>query len=372
MVRVAAAVLLSIWLQSAAQAQGRFALLIGNQSYNAKVGPLKNPHNDIVLIGAALERLGFKIMLVKDADYKAIDTAIKRHIQTVRREGEGAVSFFYYSGHGAADPDTKLNYLIPVDVANADDDDLWTNSLNLNNLVEGLRFQAPAATHYVVFDACRNELNLTRKGKKALGDKGFVPIAYTPGVLVAYATAPGKTADDRGSDSGPYAKALAEEILKPGVEAMTMFRRVSLRVNREIGQDPWMSTSTLPEIYFAGVPAAGAPPPPVPAPSEAERAWSLIRDSTSLDVLKAFIARYADSFHAELARARIEELRKQQAAVPPSPPVEAKRPVSYPPTPSQSEINTECSKRADAKQLHGEPRKAFRARCKDELARGRL
>jgi hypothetical protein len=46
----------------------------------------------------------------------------------------------------AADPDTKINYLIPVDVANADDEDLWTNSLNLNNVVEGLRSQAPGAT----------------------------------------------------------------------------------------------------------------------------------------------------------------------------------------------------------------------------------
>jgi hypothetical protein len=44
----------------------------------------------------------------------------------------------------------------------------WRNYwLNLNNIIEGLRAQAPAATHYVVFDACRNELNLTRKGNKA-------------------------------------------------------------------------------------------------------------------------------------------------------------------------------------------------------------
>jgi hypothetical protein len=28
-------------------------------------------------------------------------------------------------------------------------------------------------------------------GKKALTDKGFVPLAYTPGLIVAYATAPG-------------------------------------------------------------------------------------------------------------------------------------------------------------------------------------
>jgi uncharacterized caspase-like protein len=117
----------------------------------------------------------------------------------VRRERQGTISLVYYSGHGAADPDTKTNYLIPVDIGEADDAGLWNYSLNLNKIVEGLREHAPAATHYVVFDACRNELNLTRKGSKALTDKGFVPIAYTPGVMVAYSTAPGKTATDTGS-----------------------------------------------------------------------------------------------------------------------------------------------------------------------------
>jgi len=47
----------------------------------------RNPHNDIALIGGALEKLGFKTSLVQDADYRAIDVAVKRHIQSVRREG---------------------------------------------------------------------------------------------------------------------------------------------------------------------------------------------------------------------------------------------------------------------------------------------
>lgn len=68
------------------------------------VGPHKNPHIDIALIGAALEKLGFKTSLVQDADYRAIDVAIKRHIQSVRREGAGTISFVYCSAHGAADP----------------------------------------------------------------------------------------------------------------------------------------------------------------------------------------------------------------------------------------------------------------------------
>ena len=83
------------------------------------------------------------------------------------------MSFVYYSGHGAADPDTKINYLIPVDVTSADDDNLWINSLNLNNIIENLREQAKLATHYVVFDACRNELNLLRKGSKVTHRQGL-------------------------------------------------------------------------------------------------------------------------------------------------------------------------------------------------------
>ena len=166
MVRVAIFLCLLL-LPTAAWSQGekRIALLIGNQGYNAKVGPLKNPHTDIALIGAALRSSALELPR-STRDYRSIDAAIKRHVATVRREGQGAISFVYYWGHGAADPDTKINYLIPVDVANADDEELWNYSLNLNTVIEGLRAQAPGATHYVVFDACRNELNLTRKGQK--------------------------------------------------------------------------------------------------------------------------------------------------------------------------------------------------------------
>jgi hypothetical protein len=84
-------------------------------------------------------RSGSPFTEVTDADYRSMDAAIKRHAATVRREGPGTISLFYYSGHGAADADTKTNYLIPVDVAEADDADLWNVSLNLTNIVERIR-----------------------------------------------------------------------------------------------------------------------------------------------------------------------------------------------------------------------------------------
>jgi pimeloyl-ACP methyl ester carboxylesterase len=47
---------------------------------------------------------------------------------------------------------------------------------------------------------------------------------------------------------------------------------------------------------------------------EAERAWAFTKDTTTIAVLEAFVRRYGDSRYAALARARMEELRKSQAA----------------------------------------------------------
>ena len=58
MLRVAIALLVSL-VPSIAQAEARFALLIGNQSYDPSVGVLRNPYNDIAVVGDALAKQGF-------------------------------------------------------------------------------------------------------------------------------------------------------------------------------------------------------------------------------------------------------------------------------------------------------------------------
>jgi Caspase domain len=304
-----------------AQEHPRLALLIGNQGYTQKVGPLKNPFNDVGLIETSLKLLGFKVTLLKDANYKAMNSAVKRYVTEVRRAGPGAISFFYYSGHGVANPETQINYLIPIDVADADNDKVWFESLQQNTIINLLSKQAPNATHYVVFDACRNELRLSGPSAKALGaQKGFVPVIDNSGLLIAYATAPRETASDAGVGGGPYAKALAEELLKPGIEAVSMFRNVQIRVKQTNGQDPWLSFPSLPPVYLAGNPDAAASWPTAPPGlqaylSEAAEAWDRTKDSTNIAVLEAFMSRYKNTYYAELARAQFEVAKKQQSAL---------------------------------------------------------
>ncbi len=245
----------------------RFALLIGNQNYPEKVGRLKNPHNDVAIVEAALRRLNFHVTVIRDADYKTMDTAIRRYAAEVQRGGADAISFFYYSGHGAAKFDTGINYLIPIDVL-ATDETMWFNSLEQQVIIDRLSRQAANATHYVIFDACRNELQLRGEGRKALADKGMVPVAQEAGMLIGYSTAPRQTATDEGEGGGFYAKALAEELVRPGFEAVTMFRNVGLRVRRSLKQDPWLAaSSSLKEVYLAGMPRSGTPSIVISAPA---------------------------------------------------------------------------------------------------------
>src|SRR5262245_47047411 len=289
-----------------AQEPTRLALVIGNQDYAAKVGPLKNPRSDAALIEKSLKQLGFRVTVLKDASYKAMDSALKRYVTEVRRAGRNALSFFYYSGHGVANPETQINYLIPVDVSDADDDKVWFESFQQNTIIDLLSKQAPNATHYVVFDACRNELNIAGTAAKALGtDKGFVPITDTAGLLIAYATAPRKTASDVGDEGGPYAKTLAEELIKPGVEAVTMFRNVQLRVKQTIGQDPWLSFPSLPAVYFAGA---------TPRENVELTFWNAVKDSTNSAVLNTYLQRYPKGEFATTARAQIERYDRQRAS----------------------------------------------------------
>ena len=66
-----AALLLLSFLALPAQASERVALVIGNAAY-AHAPRLANPLNDVADIGAALERLGFAVTRLENADYAAL------------------------------------------------------------------------------------------------------------------------------------------------------------------------------------------------------------------------------------------------------------------------------------------------------------
>ena len=75
----------------------RQALVIGNSEYE-HAGRLRNPVNDAKAIGSTLQRLGFRVTLLMDADQRRMESTIRDFGGQLRqRKGVG---LFYYAGHG--------------------------------------------------------------------------------------------------------------------------------------------------------------------------------------------------------------------------------------------------------------------------------
>jgi uncharacterized caspase-like protein len=234
LVRVAVAVALLLFPSALRAQEKRIALLIRNKNYKAGVGSLTNPLNDIRVVGDAPKSVGFEVLKpVENAQRSAMLIAIHAFAAKLKTAGPDAVGFLYYSGHGIAS--AGENYLIPVDVDEPSTVLLSVQGVKQSELLAILRSEAPNAAHYLVLDACRNTLLGAR------GGKGFVPVGQQSGALVAFATEPGKTASDIGRGSGPYAAALAAELVKPAQTDLIMFHNVRVAVIDKTNGDqvPW-------------------------------------------------------------------------------------------------------------------------------------
>ena len=289
-----------------AAAQKRIALLIGNAGYTEKVGKLENPHNDIQLVADALKQIGFDVMSpVKDASRSDILIAVDDYATKLKQAGPDAVGFFYYSGHGIAVEGE--NFLVPIDAKSTSSRRMRVSGVRQEEIAKILRTTAPQAAHYIVLDACRNNIGGTR------GGKGFVPVNKEAGVLYAFATKPGQTASDEGQGSGPYAKALANEIVKPGVPDLIMFHRVRTAVIASTGGDqvPWTEDGIqrVEREYFGGKTGEKfAPKQPQPPTADAASAWTIVDKSNDCDMLATFRRRYKGSIWADLAQTRSSKL----------------------------------------------------------------
>jgi hypothetical protein len=290
-------------------AQTKFALVFGNKAYPPLVGPLDNPINDSEIVAKALEEIGFRVKKIPNAKRVDIYREVDEFSELLDRAGNGAIGFLYYSGHGVSQPRDQKNYLIPVDVPEIKDNNFWYNAVPLDALLSKLVAGAPKAAHFVVFDACRTELHLPTK---ALG-KGFEAVPQTNGLFVAFSTSPNTTASDVGDSGGPYARILAEELVRPGQTQLDLFQNVKERVSSLTGgQTPWESNGLVKRFYLGRAPDTSTTPPP--SHNEAAQAWQMIQFATDPNIFKKYVELYPKAPQAGKASARIRELEKVTTA----------------------------------------------------------
>src|SRR5262249_27348947 len=157
MLRAAVVLLFLLLLPSAAHAEKRVALVIGNSSYRY-AGELTNPKNDATDMAEALRTHGFQVIDGFDLN----KTALERKIREFANGLQGAeVGVFFYAGHGLQV--SGQNYIVPTDAQ-------LTTVAALE--LEVTRFDAVQRimesedrTNILFFDACRDNplaLNLAQ------------------------------------------------------------------------------------------------------------------------------------------------------------------------------------------------------------------
>ena len=198
----------------------RLALVIGNSAYTGEgVHPLKNPANDANAMAAALQKLGFTVTEVLDADRDGIRDSVHAFAGEIGKSPQDVVALLYYSGHGMQV--AGENYLIPIGFTmpkNAED--IGDNAYDVQRALAEMQ-SANARVNIVILDACRNNPYDT---SRAVGGKGLVKMEPS-GVYVAYATAEGKTADDNpDSPNGLYTLHLLKALQTPGLDIHQVFQ----------------------------------------------------------------------------------------------------------------------------------------------------
>jgi uncharacterized caspase-like protein len=300
---------------SPAHAEKRVALVIGNAAYR-NVTPLVNPRNDANDVAASLTRLNFSVNKVIDGTFDDM----RRALLQFGREAVGAdMAVIYYSGHGMEIGGE--NWLIPIDAELQSDRDAENEAIALKSAM--YQVANGSSLGLVILDACRNNpfaAKMQRTVRTRSVDRGLVRVEPSDNVLVAYAAREGTVASDGDGKHSPFTVALLDNLETPGLEINFLFRAVRDEVlaatKRE--QQPFVYGSLSKQAIYLKAPAGTAQdvaPSNQPVQTDAAQAWSAAQGTTSQTVLESFIRRYGDSFYADLARARLEELKKSQVAV---------------------------------------------------------
>ena len=341
---IAFALGLTLATQTAALAERRIALVIGNGKYE-NAGVLANPANDANAISALLKKAGFDVV---DLRLNLGVVEFKRAVREfVDRAANADVAVVYYSGHGLEYG--GVNYLIPVDAKLTSTFDIDDETVSLDRVLV-------AAGHVkklslIILDACRenpfhpkaDDAPVTRGVSMGLAGVDQ-SVADT---LIAFAAKAGSVSYDGDGANSPFTTALLKYITQPGLDIRLALGKVRDDVLRATNhrQEPFVYGS-LGGDTVALVPAvAEAPSAPAAPPASASVAtpakplvatppsadtnevadYRTAEEVGSLAGWRGFLAVHPDGSYARLARAEIDKLLASQkleasrtAAAPPS------------------------------------------------------
>lgn len=216
--------------------------MIGNSSYNT--GSLRNPVNDADDIASALKRLGFDVILKKNAAQQDMEDAIRNFGDRLKR---GGVGLFFYAGHGVQI--SGKNFLLPIGVKIDRETDVKYRAVDADMVLDEMG-NAGNPMNIIILDACRD--NPFGKSFRS-ASRGLAIISSAPrGTLISYSTNPGNVAADGSGRNSPYTGSLMKHMMTPGLPIEEVFKNVRQDLVRwtQGKQIPWELSSLEGRFYF--------------------------------------------------------------------------------------------------------------------------
>ena len=185
----------------------RVALIIANAKY-ASLPVLANPPIDVQRIRPGLERNGFLVEVVVDADAARLADALKRFRDRAETLPADSVALIYFTGHGFKIGNRNL--VAPID-AHIDEDRRAERWIAMEQVLDATAGRA-GLMRIAIFDACRDNPGV--EGASAIG---FQPVEQVD-TFVAFSAQAGTTASDGGAGFGsPFANAFERALQIPGM-----------------------------------------------------------------------------------------------------------------------------------------------------------
>src|SRR3954449_3026806 len=306
---LAAAALLLV--SEPALAEKRVALVLGNSAYQ-NVAPLANPVNDSAKIAATLKDAGFDVV---DSRHDIAAAETRRALRDFAdRARDADIAVVYYAGHGIEVD--GANYLIPVDARLERDTDVYDEAFSLDRIL--IAIEPVRKPRLVIRDACRdNPFAKTMKrtvASRAIG-RGLAKIEPTSSnTMIAFAAKAGSTASDGDSGNSPFAAAVANRLLTPGLDLRKAFGFVRDDVLKSTGykQEPYVYGS----LGGDDVPLVSAKPaatgPQANPQDSIRRDYELALQLATRDGWEAFLAQYPEGFYTNLAKGQLNKIGAEE------------------------------------------------------------
>jgi tetratricopeptide (TPR) repeat protein len=227
--------------------QKRKAVVIGMSDYGEGRN-LNNTLNDASDMAEVLTKLGFEVTLLKNNDLRSLKTNLANWYSSIERND---MAIFYFAGHGMEV--RGENYLIPVDAELSSQADVQYNTINVNQVLDNMD-EKRIGMKLLILDACRDN-PFTRGWSRGSNDKGLAQMRAPKGTLIAFAAAPGATAQDGGTynlQNGVFTYFLKQEIMKEGASIDNILNRVAGNVSKLTNdkQLPYKSGILTEDFYF--------------------------------------------------------------------------------------------------------------------------